>query len=247
MRDCGCHSQLSQGPQRREVILNQCEAVGGTLTAWTNPYSIMTATCSTSQSYFHELVVPPLSHASDLTQLLNFSGSAAVVRPLEHNGRQRLFCKSQCNDRWRSFTVGVTSSQLTELMRLNEKNAVSRDDVERVRREGWTRVHGPHDEILGIFANAVSDLEFATAGPTSFSGWRRTSTLSLRVDAVRTAGAEGASTGYPFQPVSSPNSVIQCQRSASSEYSFGSTSVGVPRMFRSAPVCAVTCGNRERR
>ena len=121
MRDCGCHSQLSQGPQRREVILNQCEAVGGALTAWTISYSIMTATCSTSQSYFHELVVPPLSHASDLTQLLNFSGSAAVVRPLEHNGRQRLFCKSQCNDRWRSFTVGVTSSQLTELMRLNEK------------------------------------------------------------------------------------------------------------------------------
>ena len=44
----------------------------------------------------------------------------------------------------------------------NVADAVSRDDFGRALAEGWTRVHGPIDDILRIFAAAAADLEYAT-------------------------------------------------------------------------------------
>ena len=44
----------------------------------------------------------------------------------------------------------------------NIAHAVSRDDFSRAEKEGWTRVHGPIDEILAIFAQAATDIEYAT-------------------------------------------------------------------------------------
>ena len=44
----------------------------------------------------------------------------------------------------------------------NVADAVSRDDFGRAMAEGWTRVHGPIDDILRIFAAAAADLEYAT-------------------------------------------------------------------------------------
>ena len=44
----------------------------------------------------------------------------------------------------------------------NVADAVSRDDFGRAMAEGWTRVHGPIDDVLRIFAAAAADLEYAT-------------------------------------------------------------------------------------
>ena len=44
----------------------------------------------------------------------------------------------------------------------NVADAVSRDDFGRALAEGWTRVHGPVDDILQIFATAAADMEHAT-------------------------------------------------------------------------------------
>ena len=46
----------------------------------------------------------------------------------------------------------------------NVADAVSRDDFDRARREGWTRVHIPASAIMHILAKAVDDLIYATDG-----------------------------------------------------------------------------------
>ena len=58
---------------------------------------------------------------------------------------------------------GSSSSRGSRPRSINVADAVSWDDFARARPRGWTRVHGPHDEILNIFARAAGDLEFATA------------------------------------------------------------------------------------
>ena len=43
-------------------------------------------------------------------------------------------------------------------------DAVSRGDDSRARKEGWTRVATPVDDIMEVFARAAVDIDFACHG-----------------------------------------------------------------------------------
>ena len=65
---------------------------------------------------------------------------------------------------WQPHFERVTSAA-------NIADAVSRADLSRAHRDGWTRVHTPADRILDILSWAASDMHYAcTRAPRDLKG-----------------------------------------------------------------------------
>ena len=70
------------------------------------------------------------------------------------NGILSAFWSTAARHDWQPHFERVTSAA-------NISDAVSRADLTRAHRDGWTRVHTPAEEILTILSRAAGDLDFA--------------------------------------------------------------------------------------
>ena len=88
----------------------------------------------------------------------NTAGQAALLkgygRDLAVNGVLAAFWATAARHDWRPVFERVVS-------KANISDAVSRRDLDRAHRDGWTRVHTPSAQIVGILARAASDLQYA--------------------------------------------------------------------------------------
>ena len=91
----------------------------------------------------------------------NTAGQAALLKGYGKdpavNGVLAAFWATAARHDWRPAFERVVS-------KANISDAVSRRDLTRARRDGWTRLHTPSTKIIGILAHAAQDLQYACAG-----------------------------------------------------------------------------------
>ena len=91
----------------------------------------------------------------------NTAGQAALLKGYGRdpavNGVLAAFWATAARHDWRPAFERVVS-------KANISDAVSRRDLDRARRDGWTRVHTPSEDIVGVLAKAAQDLQYACHG-----------------------------------------------------------------------------------